>query len=250
MRPVDEAEDTFRVLTTDLFATRETILIANFKPPLHREDSLADRAAISKFSLRPPFAECNVRVCDLMKTSPESLVPLCVDLDGTLIHTDVLWEGIKFLLGRKPLTLLGLLPLLRNGRAPFKRAVSASSTVSLDSLPWRESLVEWLRTEAAGGRPVYLVTAADAAYSRAVTARLGFFTGALASDGALNLKANKKARRLVEAFGEGGFDYIGDARADIPVWRAARSGICVKAHAGFVRRAGLAGKVEERFTDG
>jgi hypothetical protein len=53
MRPVDEAEDTFRVLTTDLFATRETILIANFKPPLHREDSLADRAAISKFSLRP-----------------------------------------------------------------------------------------------------------------------------------------------------------------------------------------------------
>jgi phosphoserine phosphatase len=187
-----------------------------------------------------------------MKTSscPESLVPLCVDLDGTLIHTDVLWEGIKFLLGRKPLTLLGLLPLLRNGRAPFKKAVSAASTVSLDSLPWRKSLVEWLRSEAAGGRPVYLVTAADAAYSRAVTARLGFFTGALASDGAVNLKAKKKARRLVETFGEGGFDYIGDARADIPVWRAARSGICVKAHAGFVRRAGLAGKVEERFTDG
>ena len=193
-----------------------------------------------------------VPVCDLMKTSscPESLVPLCVDLDGTLIHTDVLWEGIKFLLGRKPLTLLGLLPLLRNGRAPFKKAVSAASTVSLDSLPWRKSLIEWLRSEAAGGRPVYLVTAADAAYSRAVTARLGFFTGALASDGALNLKAKKKARRLVETFGEGGFDYIGDARADIPVWRAARSGICVKAHAGFVRRAGLAGKVEERFTDG
>jgi phosphoserine phosphatase len=187
-----------------------------------------------------------------MKTSSsrEGLVPLCVDLDGTLIHTDVLWEGIKFLLGRKPLTLLSLLPLLRNGRAPFKRAVSAAATVNLDSLPWRKSLVEWLRSEAAGGRPVYLVTAADAAYSRAITARLGFFTGALASDGALNLKANKKARRLVETFGEGGFDYIGDARADIPVWRAARSGICVKAHAGFVRRAGLAGKVEERFTDG
>jgi hypothetical protein len=180
-------------------------------------------------------------------SSPESLVPLCVDLDGTLIHTDVLWEGIKFLLRRKPLTLLGLLPLLRNGRAPFKKAVSAASTVSVDSLPWRNSLVEWLRSEAAGGRPVYLVTAADAAYSRAVTARLGFFTGALASDGALNLKANKKARRLVETFGEAGFDYIGDARADIPVWRAARRGICVKAHAGFVRRAGLAGKVEERF---
>ncbi|MET0253282.1 MAG: prenyltransferase, partial [Terrimicrobiaceae bacterium] len=57
-------------------------------------------------------------------SSPERLVPLCVDLDGTLIHTDVLWEGIKFMLRRKPLKLLSLLPLLRNGRAPFKKAVS------------------------------------------------------------------------------------------------------------------------------
>jgi phosphoserine phosphatase len=187
-----------------------------------------------------------------MKTgsSPESLVPLCVDLDGTLIRTDVLWEGIKFLLRRKPLKLLALLPLLRGGRAPFKRAVSKVSIVSVDSLPWRKSLVEWLRSESARGRPVYLVTAADSAYAQAVSARLGFFTGALASDGALNLKAKKKARRLVETFGEGGFDYVGDARADVPVWRAARRGICVKRHAGFVRRAALNAKVEERFTEG
>jgi hypothetical protein len=183
-------------------------------------------------------------------SSPESLIPLCVDLDGTLILTDVLWEGIKFLLRRKPLTLLGFLPLLRHGRAPFKKAVSAASSVNLDSLPWRKSLVDWLRAEAAGGRPVYLVTAADAAYSRSVTGRFGFFTGAMASDGALNLKASRKARKLVETFGEAGFDYIGDARADIPVWRAARRGICVKANAGFVRRAGLSDKVQERFTDG
>ena len=81
--------------------------------------------------------------------SKESIVPLCVDLDGTLIHTDVLWEGIKFLLRRKPLALLWMLPSLRGGRAPFKKAVSAKSTVSVDSLPWRESLVSWLRSEAA-----------------------------------------------------------------------------------------------------
>src|ERR1700704_624734 len=135
------------------------------------------------------------------RSSPESLVPLCVDLDGTLIHTDVLWEGIKFMLRRKPLALLGMVSLLRRGRAPFKQAVSKASTVNVDSLPLRESLVAWLRSEAAGGRPVYLVTAADSAYARAITGRLGFFTGALASDGALNLKAKKKARRLVETFG-------------------------------------------------
>jgi phosphoserine phosphatase len=176
-------------------------------------------------------------------------VPLCVDLDGTLIHTDVLWEGIKFLLMHKPWTLLRLFPRLRHGRAPFKKAVSRASTVSADSLPVRKSLVEWLQSEAAKGRPVYLVTAADISYAQAVTARLGFFSGSVASDGALNLKAKKKARRLVELFGEGGFDYVGDARADIPVWRAARRGICVRRHFGFVRRAALAGKVEQRFNE-
>jgi phosphoserine phosphatase len=180
--------------------------------------------------------------------SREGIVPLCVDLDGTLIHTDVLWEGIKFLLRRKPLALLGMLPSLRGGRAPFKKAVSAKSTVSVDALPWRESLISWLRSEAASGRPIYLVTAADSAYAQAVCERLGFFAGALSSDGALNLKAKKKARRLVETFGRAGFDYVGDARADIPVWRAARRGICVTANARFVRRAGLAEKVDERFT--
>ena len=117
-------------------------------------------------------------------TNRESVVPLCVDLDGTLIHTDVLWEGIKFLLRRKPLALLWMLPSLRGGRAPFKKAVSAKSTVSVDSLPWRESLVRWLRAEAATGRPIYLVTAADSVHAKAVCERLGFFAGALSSDGA------------------------------------------------------------------
>jgi hypothetical protein len=189
-------------------------------------------------------------VADPMKNqSFEDQVPLCVDLDGTLIRTDVLWEGIKYLLRHNPLKLLALLPLLRRGRAPFKAAVSAFSKVNLDALPWRESLIHWLEFQAAGGRPVYLATAADAACSAAIAERLGFFTGSLASDGSLNLKAKKKAQRLIEKFGEAGFDYIGDARADIPVWRAARKGICVKGRAGFVRRAGLAGKVEERFTN-
>ena len=30
--------------------------------------------------------------------SLDDQVPLCVDLDGTLIRTDVLWEGIKYML--------------------------------------------------------------------------------------------------------------------------------------------------------
>jgi hypothetical protein len=98
-----------------------------------------------------------------------------------------------------------------------------SSKVDLDALPWRESLIHWLKFRRRRAA-VYLATAADATYSEAIAERLGFFTGSLASDGSVNLKAKKKAQRLAEKFGKAGFDYIGDARADIPVWRAARQG--------------------------
>ena len=35
----------------------------------------------------------------------ESRVPLCVDLDGTLIKTDLLWESLARLLRRNPFQL-------------------------------------------------------------------------------------------------------------------------------------------------
>ena len=46
--------------------------------------------------------------------------------------------------------------------------------------------------------------------------------GFLASDGRTNLAGAAKARALVERFGEGGFDYVGNERRDLAVWRRAR----------------------------
>ena len=47
--------------------------------------------------------------------------PLCVDLDGTLLATDMLWESIVLLARQRP-ARLALLPFwLLGGKASFKQ---------------------------------------------------------------------------------------------------------------------------------
>jgi hypothetical protein len=85
-----------------------------------------------------------------------------------------------------------------------------------------------------------LVTAADEVVARTIAAHLGLFDGVFASDGVLNLKGAAKAQFLTERFGPQGFDYVGDAVADIPVWREAAQAYVVAPDAALLRRARIA----------
>jgi len=152
---------------------------------------------------------------------------LAVDLDGTLLRTDTLFESLCVLLRERPRALGGAARALLKGRAGFKASVADRVLPDVAALPLNEPLLDWLRAERRAGRRLVLVTAADRRIAEAVAARVGLFEEVLASDGGRNLKAAAKAAILVDRFGQGGFDYAGDARADLPVWRAARRAIVV-----------------------
>ena len=47
----------------------------------------------------------------------------------------------------------------------------------------------------------------------------------MASDAVVNLKGAQKAQALVDRFGLRGFDYAGNAKDDLPVWRQARNAL-------------------------
>ncbi len=154
-------------------------------------------------------------------------VPLAVDLDGTLISTDLLWESIFMLLKQNALYLF-LLPIwLMSGKAHLKSEIAKRVTLDATTLPYRQDLVSFLRREVARGREVLLVTAAAEPFARAVAAHLGIFSGVYHTDGTNNLAAHRKAKLLSELYGEGGFDYAGNDRADLAVFEAARSAIVV-----------------------
>jgi 4-hydroxybenzoate polyprenyltransferase/phosphoserine phosphatase len=149
-------------------------------------------------------------------------IPLCVDLDGTLLKSDLLHESVIRFLSARPFAVFVLILALLRGRAALKRFLAEQVGVTPELLPFREDLLEFLRDSRAKGRKLYLVTASDQKFAQHVVTHLGIFEGVLGSDGKKNLKAKVKQRFLVERFGERGFDYIGDSLADIPVWQKAR----------------------------
>ena len=153
--------------------------------------------------------------------------PLVVDLDGTLVRTDMLHETLVGALKRSP-WLLCLLPFwLLRGRAALKRELALRSDVSAAGLPYRAEVLDWVRGEHDAGRRVVLATAADESIAQRVAAYVGAFDEVLASDGERNVKGEGKRAALVERFGERGFDYAGNAPADLGVWGSARCAIVV-----------------------
>ena len=144
---------------------------------------------------------------------------ICVDLDGTLIASDTLWENFAKSLRVAPLRTLGKLGALFTGRAHFKAALASVSQIDSSLLPFRVALTETLKNAKAGGARIWLVTAAHQTVADAVANTLGLFDGVYGSEGGRNLKGTAKAEFLVEKFGSGRFVYMGDSRSDFPVWR-------------------------------
>jgi 4-hydroxybenzoate polyprenyltransferase len=155
-------------------------------------------------------------------------VPLCVDLDGTLVKSNLLIETLVGVLKQRPLLAFALPLWLMRGRAALKRELAARAEVDVALLPYDEQLLETLRRERLSGRPVYLATAADEGIARRIAAHLGLFDDVVASNGRENLKGEAKARALAARFGEKGFDYVGNDRHDVPVWSRAREAIRVE----------------------
>jgi 4-hydroxybenzoate polyprenyltransferase len=178
--------------------------------------------------------------------SRASDVPLCVDLDGTLVATDVLVECAVALFVRRPWMLAFVPWWLVRGRAHLKREIARHSPADLRVLPFRSNVLDWLRNEAAGGRTLVLATGADAVAASTIAGRAACFREVLASDGVHNLTGHRKASRLVERFGLRGFDYAGNHRVDLPVWRAARRALVVGSPR-FAARAGKEAPVVQRW---
>ncbi len=159
---------------------------------------------------------------------------LVVDLDGSLIRTDMLVECFFAALVRRPGETVAALGALGAGRAALKARLAAIAAPDVAHLPYNEPVLEALRAARAEGRRTALVSAADARLVAAVAEHLGLFDEAHGSNGAVNLKGPAKAAFLVDRFGEGAFDYVGDARADLAVWDKAGRAITVGADPALV----------------
>ena len=174
-------------------------------------------------------------------------VPLVVDLDGTLIKTDLMWESIFPLLRQNPLSLFQMLLWWTQGRAHLKGKLVKRVKIDPASLPYNEPFLGWLREQKAAGRKIILATASDLQMALPVTVHVGIFDEVLASDGKTNLRSENKLKVLVEKFGEKEFDYAGNSSADFAVWRGARQAIVVNASRRVREKAAAIATVSKTF---
>ena len=149
-------------------------------------------------------------------------MPLCVDLDGTLLRTDLLWEALFALLGEKPGLVFKLPGWIKRGKAALKHEIAEHVAPDAENLPYRQDVLAFLREQKAAGRTLVLATASHQDYARAVADHLdGLFDLAIGSDETRNRRGDEKVTAIREAVGET-FDYVGDSDADIPLVAACR----------------------------
>lgn len=164
---------------------------------------------------------------DMAAATSASAPVLAVDLDGTLLRSDLLFESFWSAWARNWRAPLVALAGLRQGRAGMKAALAGLAEVDVATLPYAEPVIDHVRAWRAAGGRTELVTASDDRLARQVAAHLGLFDAVQGSADGTNLKGAAKAEWLVARHGEGGFHYAGDSAADLAVWQRAGGVVAV-----------------------
>ena len=153
------------------------------------------------------------------------LIPLYVDLDGTLFPGDLLWEGIILTLKQN---LLNIFPIISNclqGPVKLKKWVSERSIHNLVLLPFRKEVVDFCIKEKKKGKKIILATGAHEKIAQKVADTLGFFDGILATEN-INLKGIAKLD-AIKRDAKGPFSYVGDSISDMPIFQNSAEVIAV-----------------------
>jgi 4-hydroxybenzoate polyprenyltransferase len=207
------------------------------------ENLVNARSAVS-----PVLGQTSANV-PVMSVAAGVLPPLVVDLDGTLIKTDLLLESVCSLLRQQPLALFSLPIWLLKGRANLKQKIAQRVQLDPALLPYRTELLDYLRAEHDKGRSIILATASDERFARPVADHLKIFDMVLASDGVTNLAAERKRTRLVAQFGEKGFDYVGNEFRDLAVWSSTRKSIVVSPNPRLTQAVVKVSQLETTFAE-
>jgi 4-hydroxybenzoate polyprenyltransferase len=165
----------------------------------------------------------------------EKHIPLCVDLDGTLVKSDTLFEQMVRAIKTDPWSILFVLFWLMRGKLHFKEKINKITGINPELLPYNNEIIEFLKTERIRGREIYLATASHKYIAEQVSDHIRLFDGVFASGNGINLKGKTKRDFLINKFGENSFDYIGNSRSDIPIWKSTNTAHIVSSDKVLIR---------------
>ena len=174
-----------------------------------------------------------------------SVLPLVIDLDGTLLRSDLLLESSLGFLRSQPLRVLLPFKWLSSGKAHLKEQLAKVVPIDVANLPYDPQVINLIQEEKSKGRPIILATASHKIYADQIASHLQLFDAVYATEGNTNLSACAKRDLLIHAYGKQGFDYAGNSQDDLPVLAVARHAYLVNPERGVETKAQKQGNVEQ-----
>ncbi len=173
--------------------------------------------------------------------------PICVDLDGTLVNTNILLESLFVLLKRNFFYTFYFPIWLIKGRAHLKEQIAHRVALDISTLPYNWKFLKFLITEKQLGKKLVLATGANQQIASQIAQHLGIFDQVLASDNTVNLTGQKKSRALINQFGRNKFEYAGNCREDLAIWGNAQKAIVVNGSPRLVEAVGMVVTIRKHF---
>jgi 4-hydroxybenzoate polyprenyltransferase/phosphoserine phosphatase len=144
---------------------------------------------------------------------------LFVDLDESLIKTDILREQLLRSFAISPWKTLKLLFGSRFRPERIKAAMADKVDIDPATLPYNAEVLALIHQAKNEGRLVVLATATHDHVARKIAKYLGVFDAVLATTDTHNCKGAKKLKAMQNFAAGRPFDYVGDSRADLKIFK-------------------------------
>ncbi len=153
--------------------------------------------------------------------------PLIVDLDGTLLKTDLPYESFVFVLKNYPLQFLNIVgstfwaKLLKKPVSFKIKLENQARALSLKDMPWSEKVLQFLKNNKQQKK--ILCTGSTQGYAEQVQKKLGLFDEVYGSQIQRRITGRNKSQFLLKKYGYKQFDYIGNSLADLKIASVCRN---------------------------
>ena len=114
------------------------------------------------------------------------------------------------------------MPWLFKGKVYLKNKIFGFVHLQYDLLPYNKEVLNFLEKEFSGGRKIILATASPVSAAIKISEIHPIFSEVYGTENKLNLKGFNKLELLINQFGEGKFDYIGNSKSDIVIFSSCR----------------------------
>jgi len=152
------------------------------------------------------------------------LIPLFVDLDGTVIKEDIGQMALKKSLSINFLNFFNIIiRFFLFGKPSAKFYASKNYHVNFDQLNFNKSCLDFILDAKKLGRKVYLISGSHEKIIKKVAVKLNIFDDAYGTRKNYNMISLNKVKFIKDTLKINDFDYIGNGHQDLVVWENSKN---------------------------